>query len=84
MPRGRGCDDSRAARATNEGRMTRREWMEIALALGDVYRRLLKRKRMAQARGAYIAALTTCRAIRLRSSRFDSRRFMRAVRSATI
>lgn len=64
--------------------MTRREWEEIAGALGAIRRKLKARGLTEQANGAYITALAVCRAIRARSSRFDSRRFMRIVRSATI
>jgi hypothetical protein len=62
--------------------MTRREWTEIAEALGDLRTRLESRRKMRQALGVALATRTVCRVLRRRSSRFDSGKFLAIATSA--
>lgn len=68
--------------------MTRAAWNDIALALADLRTKLLehagrstrtKTLHLARIEGVDLAARSVCKALRARTSRFDSRRFMRAV-----
>lgn len=62
--------------------MTRAAWTDLARALGAVRQRLVVKNReqhRLRAEGVELAARVICRTLRSRSSRFNSREFMRIV-----
>jgi len=62
--------------------VTRREWNDLAVQLAKVHVRLAAKRRLERAAGIEIATRVLCRFIRQRTSRFDSRVFMRAFTAA--
>lgn len=72
--------------------MTREAWTDIAKALADLRQKLLehaatstrtKTLHLARIDGVDLSARAVCHALRQRSKRFDSRRFMRIVGTQT-
>lgn len=63
--------------------MTRATWNDIAISLARLRSRLLEHDQHDHADGVLLSARAVCRVLKSRSTRFDSRRFLRIVGTQT-